>query len=73
MELALALGLRLARARCQRAACRHLDRRLVELAQAGVASSAYEPGPYSPYTESLVEAFCTWYVDRLRAGLGQAR
>jgi Rieske 2Fe-2S family protein len=49
------------------------DRRLVELAQAGAASSAYEPGPYSPFTEALVEAFCSWYVDRLRAGLAGAR
>jgi Rieske 2Fe-2S family protein len=49
------------------------DRRLVELAQAGAASSAYEPGPYSPYTETLVEAFCKWYVDRMRAGLAAAR
>ncbi|MFM2404979.1 MAG: hypothetical protein RL223_2859 [Pseudomonadota bacterium] len=45
------------------------DRRLVELTQAGVASPAYRPGPYSPFTEGLVEAFCVWYVDRLRAGV----
>lgn len=45
------------------------DRKLVELAQAGVASRAYEPGPYSPYTEALVEAFCAWYVGRMRAGM----
>lgn len=49
------------------------DRRLVEAAQSGVASSAYEPGPYSPYTEALVEAFCAWYVDRMRAGTTAAR
>ncbi len=46
------------------------DRRLVEFSQAGVASSAYAPGPYSPFTEGLVEAFCVWYVDRMRAALG---
>ncbi|MBT0570706.1 aromatic ring-hydroxylating dioxygenase subunit alpha [Curvibacter sp. CHRR-16] len=42
------------------------DRRLVEETQVGVASGAYEPGPYSPYTEDLVEKFAVWYVDRLR-------
>ncbi|WP_119153479.1 aromatic ring-hydroxylating oxygenase subunit alpha [Caldimonas tepidiphila] len=43
------------------------DRRLVEESQVGVASGAYEPGPYSPYTEELVEKFCNWYVGRMRA------
>ena len=43
------------------------DRRLVEEAQIGVASGAYEPGPYSPFTEELVEKFDNWYVERLRA------
>jgi Rieske 2Fe-2S family protein len=28
-------------------------------------SSAYEPGPYSPFTEGLVEKFCDWYIGRL--------
>jgi Rieske 2Fe-2S family protein len=41
------------------------DRRLVELSQQGVGSDAYEPGPYSPYTEGLVEKFCEWYIGRL--------
>ncbi len=49
------------------------DRRLVEQTHAGVASTAYEPGPYSPYTEALVEAFSKWYVDRMRAGLSAPR
>lgn len=49
------------------------DRRLVEFSQAGVASSAYQPGPYSPFTEGLVEAFCVWYVDRMRASLTASR
>ena len=41
------------------------DADLVEITQAGVASPAYEPGPYSPYTEGLVEKFCQWYLARL--------
>jgi glycine betaine monooxygenase A len=45
------------------------DGSLVERAHAGVASSAYEPGPYSPFTEGLVEKFCEWYLDRLAVGL----
>jgi len=45
------------------------DADLVELSQAGVRSPAYEPGPYSPYTEGLVEKFCDWYLGRLSAGL----
>jgi glycine betaine catabolism A len=41
------------------------DAHLVEIAQAGAESPAYEPGPYSPYTEFLVEKFVDWYVGRL--------
>ncbi|MGI4861214.1 MAG: aromatic ring-hydroxylating oxygenase subunit alpha [Janthinobacterium lividum] len=41
------------------------DRTLVELSQRGIRSNAYEPGPYSPFTEGLVEKFCAWYVGRL--------
>jgi len=41
------------------------DRTLVEYSQLGAASSAYEPGPYSPFTEGLVEKFCEWYIGRL--------
>ncbi len=41
------------------------DRMLVEYSQLGVASNAYEPGPYSPFTEGLVEKFCAWYIARL--------
>lgn len=51
------------------------DAALVEYAQAGARTPAYEPGPYSPYTEMLVEKFCKWYLDRLKAGIemgGQA-
>ncbi len=43
------------------------DRTLVEYSQRGVASSAYEPGPYSPFTEGLVEKFTAWYIGRLAA------
>jgi len=45
------------------------DADLVARSQAGVRSPAYEPGPYSPYTEGLVETFCDWYLGRLSAGL----
>jgi Rieske 2Fe-2S family protein len=45
------------------------DGRLVEEVQRGAATGAYEPGPYSPYTEGLVEKFVDWYVGRLRAEL----
>ncbi|MDR5883425.1 aromatic ring-hydroxylating dioxygenase subunit alpha [Caballeronia sp. LZ032] len=41
------------------------DRTLVEYSQLGVKSNAYEPGPYSPFTEGLVEKFCEWYINRL--------
>ena len=42
------------------------DAALVEITQAGVVSPAYEPGPYSPFTEGLVEDFCRWYLERMR-------
>ena len=45
------------------------DAALVEMAQAGARTPAYEPGPYSPYTETLVEKFAKWYLGRLSAGL----
>ncbi|GAA4283508.1 aromatic ring-hydroxylating dioxygenase subunit alpha [Brevibacterium daeguense] len=44
------------------------DAALVARAQAGVRSPAYEPGPYAP-NEYQVDEFCTWYIQRLRAGL----
>ncbi|GAA4491513.1 aromatic ring-hydroxylating oxygenase subunit alpha [Gluconacetobacter tumulicola] len=46
------------------------DADLVEMTQRGVADPAYVPGPYSPYTEGLVEKFMLWYLARLRAHLG---
>jgi Rieske 2Fe-2S family protein len=45
------------------------DGDLVAMAQAGARQPGYEPGPYSPYTEELVEKFCDWYVGRLSAHL----
>lgn len=41
------------------------DRAFVELCQQGVASPAYEPGPYMQ-SEWMVEAFVNWYVQRMR-------
>ncbi len=46
------------------------DGTLVARAQAGVTSPAYEAGPYAP-NEYQVEAFCAWYVDRLKEHLGR--
>ena len=45
------------------------DGNLVAMAQSGLRSPAYEPGPYSPYTEGLVEKFCQWYLTRMTANL----
>jgi Rieske 2Fe-2S family protein len=47
------------------------DSELVGICQQGVKSPAYEPGPYSPHTEMLVEKFCNWYVGRMAAHLGR--
>jgi glycine betaine catabolism A len=41
------------------------DSNLVERTQRGVKSDQYQPGPYSPYTEELVEKFTNWYIQRL--------
>jgi len=45
------------------------DGALVERAQQGIASPAYQVGPYSPFTEGLVDRFCGWYLGRLSEGL----
>ena len=50
-------------------ATNHQDAELVELAQKGLRSPAYEPGPYSPFTEGLVNDITGWYLDRLAANL----
>jgi Rieske 2Fe-2S family protein len=41
------------------------DSELVGFQHSGVASPAYEPGPYSPHTEGLVDKFCNWYIGRV--------
>lgn len=43
------------------------DAELVEVAQKGVASPAYEPGPLSAFTEKTVKMNLDWYAERLRA------
>jgi Rieske 2Fe-2S family protein len=43
------------------------DSALVERTHLGVSSPAYQPGPYSPYTEGLVNVFCEWYLKHLAA------
>ena len=46
------------------------DGALVERTQIGSHSAAYQQGPYSPFTEELVEKFMSWYFQRLRTGTG---
>ena len=46
------------------------DSDLVGKAAAGARCSGYQPGPYSPDTETLVEKFSAWYIARLGAGVG---
>ena len=43
------------------------DSELVGRSQLGVDDPAYEPGPYSPFTETQLDNFATWYVERMRA------
>jgi glycine betaine catabolism A len=45
------------------------DSNLVERTQRGVNSDQYQPGPYSPYTEELVEKFTNWYIQRLEVAM----
>ena len=45
------------------------DGALVGLQQSGARTTGYQPGPYSPFTEGLVDKFTTWYIGRLRAHL----
>lgn len=43
------------------------DGSLVERSHAGVSDPAYVPGMYSPFTETQLNWFAGWYVDRMRA------
>lgn len=43
------------------------DAHLVALAHAGASSHGYKPGPYSRFTESQLDNFMSWYVDRMKA------
>ncbi len=45
------------------------DSDLVGLAHSGAGDPAYEPGPYSPHTEGLVEKFTAWYIARMTEAL----
>jgi Rieske 2Fe-2S family protein len=47
------------------------DSELVGLCQQGLRSPAYEPGPYSPNTEMLVDKFIKWYVGRMAEHVGR--
>ena len=43
------------------------DSELVARSHAGVEDPAYVPGPYSPFSETNLDKFATWYIDRMRA------
>jgi Rieske 2Fe-2S family protein len=43
------------------------DAHLVALAHAGAGSRGYRPGPYSRFTESQLDSFAQWYVERMKA------
>lgn len=43
------------------------DGTFVERQQRGVADAAYVPGRYSPFMETHVDTFTSWYLGRLRA------
>jgi glycine betaine catabolism A len=46
------------------------DRALTENNQRGVASRAYEPGPFAP-SEFMLAQFAAWYAGKLGDYLGQ--
>lgn len=48
-------------------ATNHQDSAFVERQQRGVRDPAYVPGRYSPFLETYVDGFTTWYLGRLRA------
>ena len=43
------------------------DAELIGRSQSGVEDPAYEPGPYSQFTEKQLDYFATWYIERMRA------
>ncbi|MBB4275669.1 aromatic ring-hydroxylating oxygenase subunit alpha [Rhizobium mongolense] len=43
------------------------DAELVARSHAGVLDPAYVPGPYSRFSETNLDKFATWYIDRMRA------
>ncbi|KSV83478.1 SRPBCC family protein [Sinorhizobium sp. GL28] len=43
------------------------DAALVARSHAGVEDPAYVPGPYSPFSETNLDKFASWYIDRMRA------
>lgn len=43
------------------------DAQLVARSHAGASDPAYIPGPYSRFSETNLDKFATWYVDRMRA------
>jgi Rieske 2Fe-2S family protein len=49
------------------------DGDLVAMCHAGAMTTGYQPGPYSPHTEILVEKFCRWYIGRLATETGTTR
>jgi Rieske 2Fe-2S family protein len=43
------------------------DAELVGRSQRGIEDPAYEPGPYSKFTEKQLDDFAIWYGERMRA------
>ena len=43
------------------------DAELVARSHAGIEDPAYQPGPYSKFSETNLDKFAVWYIDRMRA------
>ncbi|NKK02553.1 Rieske 2Fe-2S domain-containing protein [Rhizobium leguminosarum bv. viciae] len=43
------------------------DADLVARSHAGATDPAYQPGPYSRFSETNLDKFASWYIDRMRA------
>ncbi|MEK1855352.1 MAG: SRPBCC family protein [Phyllobacterium sp.] len=43
------------------------DSKLVARSHSGIQDPAYEPGPYSKFSEGALDDFSTWYVERMHA------